>query len=212
MSQRNILENSIQLAKTLKGPAKMLWADASAVGHPTIIQNVIDPTTGAPAASWIPFGSTRGGINVVKNLDIAVRDDIDQIYGAYDQDIQARGYTVTTQLGEVLDRNQFAVAWETGQATMAQSATVGGATQMRTAMDSGSNKPRQRRLAVVFPKQSDGKVWMFAFRLASLSGGDKTVRFDRSDSVSPPLEFRAFPDIATYISSEQAYGDIFDIE
>jgi hypothetical protein len=211
MSQRNILENSINLAKTLKGPAKLLWAPATQ-GMPTIIQNVIDPTTGAPAAGWNAFGSTRGGVNVVKNLDIQVRDDLDQILGAYDQDVQARSYTVTTQLAEVLDRNQFAVAWETGSATMAQSATVGGATQMRTAMDSGSNKPIERRLAVVYPKQTDGKLWMFAFRRASLSGGDKTVRLDKSDSASPPLEFRAFPDIATFIPSEEAYGSIFDIE
>jgi hypothetical protein len=211
MSQRNILENSIQLAKTLKGPAKMLWAPATQ-GMPTIIQNIIDPTTGAPAAGWTAFGTTRGGINITKNLDIAVRDDIDQIYGAYDQDLNARSYTVTSQLGEVLDRTQMGVAWETGTATMAQSATVGGATQMRTNMDSGSNKPTERRLAVVYPKQTDGKVWAFAFRRASLTGGDKTLRFDRGDSASPPLEFRTFPEIASYIASEEAYGYIWDIE
>jgi hypothetical protein len=211
MSQRQILENSINLAKVLRGPAKLLWAGAT-VGFPTIIQNIIDPTTGAPATGWNPIGVTRGGINVVKNLDIAVRDDLDQILGAYDQDVTGRSYTVTTQLGEVADPAQLAVAWETGGATVAQSATVGGATQVRTSMDSGSNKPVERRLAVVYPRQTDGKLWAFAFRKASLTGGDKTLRFDKNDPVSPPLEFRAFPDIATTIPAEDAYGAIYNIE
>lgn len=76
MTQRNILENSIDLLKTLRGPAKLLWADSS-IGFPTLIENVINPSTGAPGASWIPFGLTRGGINVNKTLDIAVRADVD---------------------------------------------------------------------------------------------------------------------------------------
>lgn len=207
MSQRQILENSINLVNTLRGPAKLLWASPS-VAFPTVIESVISPTTGAPGASWIPFGLTRGGINVAKTLDMVVRDDVDQILGAYDQDITDRGYVITTQLAEVLDRSQAAVGWDMGTAT---TISTGGATQTMIPLDDGDNKTAERRLAVVYPKATEGKIYAFVFRRAALSGGEKVWRFDKSDPVSPPLEFRAFPELATTISSEDQYGRLFEI-
>jgi len=212
VSQRNILENSIDLFKTLRGPAKILYA-ASSVGMPTLVENVINPTTGAPAASWSTFGLTRGGINVAKNLDIAVRDDVDQILGAYDQDITDRSYAITTQIAEVMGfpNEQVAVALDM-DATMAFNvATTGGATQGMRFLDDGDNHTQERRWAVVFPKAAAGKVIVFVFRRAAVSGGEKTWRFDKNDPASPALELRAFPEIATTIAPEDAYGRLFEV-
>lgn len=207
MTQRQILENSINLLNTLRGPAKILIA-GSGLPMPTRVENVIDPTSGAPAASWTALGLTRGGINVSKNLDIAVRDDVDQILGAYDQDITDRNYMITTQLAEVFGGEQLAVA-------LAMDATptvvIGsGATQVMRLLDDGANKTPERRVAVVFPKAAAGKVLMFVFRRAAISGGEKVFRFDKNDPASPPLEFRAFPEIATTIDSNDAYGRMLE--
>jgi hypothetical protein len=212
VSQRQILENSIDLLKTVRGPAKLLWA-ASGVPMPTIIDNVINPTTGAPAASWVPFGLTRGGINIVKNLDIAVRDDVDQIFGAYDQDITDKSYQIVTQLAEIANdqTRQAAIALEMGpNATVVASAA--GATQVMRFLDDNDNKTEERRWAIIFPKSTNGKVIGFVFRRGAIAGGEKTLRFDKSDPVSPALDLRFFPEIATTIAAEDQYGRIFEIE
>lgn len=207
MSQRQILENSINLLNTLRGPAKILYGP-SGLGMPNRIEDVINPTTGAAATGWTPLGLTRGGINVTKNPEVAVRDDVDQILGAYDADITDRSYGITTQLAEVLDRTQWSVAWEMGSATVVSTT---GATQTMQLLDDGDNKMTERRWAVVFPKQADGKVLAFVFRRGQVVGGEKTLRFDKSDPASPALELRFFPEIATTIPSEDAYGRIYDI-
>lgn len=205
MTQRQILENSLDLLKTLRGPAKLLYTDVA--GFPTLIENVINPSTGAPGASWVSFGLTRGGINVNKNLDVAVRDDVDQILGAYDQDITDRSYVVSTQLAEVMnDTNQLAIALDMGAASVVGTL----ATQTFRPLDDGDNKTQERKWAVVFPKNTNGKVLAFVFRRAAISGGEKTFRFDKSDPASPPFELRAFPEIATTIAPEVAYGALFD--
>src|SRR5687768_4246126 len=111
MSQRQILENSINLLNTARGPAKLLKGP-SGLPMPANLSDIINATTGAPATGWTAFGLTRGGINVNKNLDIAVRDDVDQILGAYDQDITDRSYTISTQLAEVLDQAQMTPVWD----------------------------------------------------------------------------------------------------
>lgn len=213
MSQRQILENSIGILKTLRGPAKILYAGA-AVDMPTVINNVINPTTGAPGASWVPFGLTRGGINVNKNLDIAVRDDVDQIIGAYDQDITDRSYTISSQLAELLQdsMNQVAIAAELGPNATTVHATTSQPTQVMRFLDDGDNKTTERRWAVVFPKATNGKVLAFVFRRGAIAGGEKVFRFDKNDPASPGLEIRMFPEIATTIESEDAYGRIFEIE
>lgn len=208
MTQRQILENSIQLLNTLRGPAKILIA-GSGLPMPTRIENVIDPSSGAPAASWTALGLTRGGINVVKNLDIAVRDDVDQILGAYDQDITDRNYQVTTQLAEVLASDQQ-IAIALAMDSVATVVIGSGATQIMRLLDDGANKTPERRVAVVFPKAAAGKVLMYVFRRAAISGGEKVMRFDKNDPASPPLEFRAFPEIATTIDSNDAYGRMFE--
>lgn len=208
MTQRNILENSIQLLNTVRGPAKILIG-GSGLTMPTRIEQVIDPVTGAPAASWTAIGLTRGGINVGKNLEIAIRDDVDQILGAYDQDITDRNYVVTTQIAEVLgDQTTLAMAL-----AMSPNPTLlvgSGATQIMRSLDDGNNKTPEYRVAVVFPKAAAGKVLAFVFRRAAISGGEKIVRFDKNDPVSPPFEFRAFPEIATTIPSEDAYGRLYE--
>lgn len=212
MSQRQILENSIGLLKTLRGPAKILYAGA-AVGMPTIIENVINPTTGAPGASWIPFGLTRGGINVSKNLDIAVRDDVDQILGAFDQDITDRSYVISSQMAEIL---QDSMAQITQVAALGSATTVAATssqpTQVMRFLDDGANKTPEKRWAVVFPKATNGKVFAFVFRRGAIAGGEKVFRFDKNDPASPGLEVRMFPEIATTIDAEDAYGRIFEIE
>lgn len=212
MSQRQILENGIDLLKTLRGPAKILYA-GSGLPMPTIIENVINPTTGAPAASWTSLGLTRGGINVVKNLDIAVRDDVDQIIGSYDQDITDRSYQVVTQLAEVLQdqTRQMALTMEMGQVATVVSPTTQ-PTQVMRFLDDNDNKTEERRWAVVFPKAANGKVFAFVFRRGAVSGGEKTFRFDKNDPSSPSLDLRFFPEIATTIDAQDQYGRIFEIE
>lgn len=206
MTQRQILENSIDLLKTLRGPAKLLYADAS-IGFPTLIENVINPSTGAPGASWIAFGLTRGGVNVTKNLDITARDDVDQILGTYDQDITGRGYQITTQLAEVMnDTAQLAIAMDMAAASVM--GTV--ATQTIRGLDDGDNKTAERRWAVVYPKAANGKVFAFVFRRAAVAGGEKTFRFDKTDPSSPAFELTALPEIATSINPEFAFGAMFD--
>lgn len=207
MSQRNILENSINLLNTLRGPAKILYAPGT-LSMPLLLDQIINATSGAPATGWNALGLTRGGINVSKNLDIAVRDDVDQIIGAYDQDVTDRSYQITSQLAEVLDRAQLGIAFDMGTPTVV---STGGATQVMIPLDSGSNKTAERRIAVIYPKSVTGKALGFVFRRAAMSGGEKVFRFDKSDPASPPLEFRAFPEIATTIDPEDAYGRLYDI-
>lgn len=209
MSQRQILENSIQLMNTLRGPAKILYA-GSGVPMPTRIENILDPTTGAPAASWIPLGLTRGGINVSKNLDMAIRDDVDQILGAYDQDITDRNYQLTTQLAEVIGDSQAQLAFAWGMDAAATLIIGSGATQVMRLLDSGANKTPEHRLAIVFPKAAAGKALAFVFRRVAVSGGEKVFRFDKNDPASPALEMRAFPEIATTIDSSDAYGRLLE--
>lgn len=212
MTQRQILENSINLLKTLRGPAKILYA-GPLVAMPTVIDAVINASTGAPGASWVPFGLTRGGINVSKNLDITVRDDVDQIVGAFDQDITDRNYLVSTQLAEIL-QDQTAQAGMTaafGTATHVY-ATTSQPTQIMRFLDDGANKTPEYRWAVVFPKATNGKVFAFVFRRGAVAGGEKVFRFDKNDPASPPLEIRMFPEIATTIDSMDAYGRLFEIE
>ena len=207
MAQRNVLENSINLLKTLRGPAKILYAPAT-LAMPDLIQQVINATTGAAASGWTTFGLTRGGINVGKNLDIAVRDDVDQIIGAFDQDVTDRSYTVTSQIAEVLDNVQLGIAFDTGTPTVV---STNSATQVMIPLDSGANKTTERRIAVIYPKAEEGKVLGFVFRRAALSGGEKVFRFDKNDPASPPLEFRAFPEISTAIDPMDAYGRLYEV-
>jgi hypothetical protein len=156
VSQRQILENSIQLLNTLRGPAKLLYA-GSAVGFPTRIENMIDPTTGAPGASWLPFGLTRGGINVNKTIDTAQRDDVDQILGAYNQDVTDRSYIISTQLAEVLgDSTQLGVAMEMGAPTI----VIGsGATQVMRPLDDGDNVMTEYKLAASSRRALRARFW-----------------------------------------------------
>jgi len=206
VSQRQILENSIDLLKTLRGPAKLLWA-APSIGFPTLIENVINPSTGAAGVSWVSFGLTRGGVNVTKNLEVTVRDDVDQILGVYDQDITGRGYSITTQLAEVMnDTAQLALAMDMAAASIIGTA----ATSIMRGLDDGDNKTEERRWAIVYPKATNGKVFAFVFRRAAVSGGEKTFRFDKSDPASPAFELTAMPEIATTINPEFAFGAMFD--
>lgn len=211
MSQRQILENSIGLLKTLRGPAKILYAGPS-VDMPTLVNNIINPTTGAPGASWVPLGLTRGGINLTKNLDITVRDDVDQIIGAFDQDITDRSYTISSQLAEIVQDGfaQLQQVMALGSATTVL-ATTASPTQIMRTLDDGANKTPEQRWAVVFPKATNGKVVAFVFRRGAIAGGEKVLRFDKSDPASPGLEIRMFPEIATTIDTEDAYGRVFEI-
>jgi hypothetical protein len=132
---------------------------------------------------------------------------VDQILGAYDQDITAREYTITSQLAEVMnDTSQLAVAMDLGTASVVGTA----ATQTFRPLDDSDNKSAENRWAVVFPKSTNGKVFAFVFRRGALNGGERTFRFDKSDAASPALEIRAFPEIATTIAPELAYGALFD--
>lgn len=207
MSQRDILENSVLKDNMARGPAKILYAPFT-LPFPNRLEQIIDPTGGAPATGWSALGITRGGINVTKTQDTQVYDDADQITGAYGQGITNRTYRVTTQLAEILDRTQLGVALESGTATQVSTA---GATQVQLPLDSGANVMTPRRVAVVFPKGTTGKAMAFVFRDVEAAGGDRVFRFDKSDPISPALEFIAFPEIATTIPAEQRYGSLFDI-
>lgn len=207
MSQRNILENSISLLNQMRGPAKILYAPGT-LPMPVRAEQVIDPTGGAPATGWSSFGSTRGGINVTKRMDKQVYDDIDQIVGEYDQRTTNRGYRITTQMAEVRDRTQMGITMESGVPTVVSTT---GPTQVMVPLDAGSNQSVERRIAVVYPKDTEGTLFMFVFRRVQPAGGDRTWRFDKSDPVSPALELVAFPEIATTIPAEDAYGRSFDI-
>lgn len=207
MSQRQILENSVNLLNQLRGPAKLLYAPIT-LAMPARIEQVIDPTGGGPASGWTSLGFTRGGINVTKRKDKQVYDDLDQLIGEFDQRMTNRGYRITTQLAEVLDQAQQGIIMESGVATQVSTT---GPTQTMLPLDSGSNQAVERRFAVVFPKDTDGKVFAFVFRRVQPAGGDLTWRFDKGDPVSPALELAAFPEIATTISSDQAYGIEFNI-
>jgi hypothetical protein len=207
MAQRNILENSVNLLNQLRGPAKILYAPGT-LPMPVRVEQVIDPTGGAPATGWTSWGFTRGGINVTKRKDKQVYDDLDQLVGEFDQRMTNRGYRITTQLAEVLDRVQQGIIMEAGTPTQVSTT---GPTQVMVPLDSGSNQSVERRIAVVYPKDTEGKVYAFVFRRVQPAGGDLTWRFDKSDPVSPALELVAFPEIATTISSDQAYGLSFDI-
>lgn len=205
MPQRDVLENSINLLNTLRGPAKVLYATFN-VPMPANLEAVINATTGSPITPWVPMGLTRGGINVSKTTDVTVRADVDQILGAYDQDINDRSYTVTTQLAEVLSRSQLTAAMDLGVETVVSTA---GATQVMILLDDGDNVFTERRWAVVYPKGTAGKLYAFVFRRGQLGGGEQVFRFDKTDPVSPALEIRMFPEIATSIPSADAYGRIY---
>lgn len=207
MAQRNILENSVNLLNQMRGPAVILYAPGT-LPMPTRLEQIIDPTGGAPATGWSKLGFTRGGINVTKRKDKQVYDDLDQLIGEYDQRMTNRGYRVTTQMAEVYDRTQIGLALEQGTPTIVSTT---GPTQVMVPLDSGSNQSVERRLAVVYPKDTEGKAYAFVFRRTQPGGGDQTFRFDKSDPVSPALEMVAFPEIATSISSDQAYGYSLDI-
>lgn len=206
MTQRQILENSIDLLKTLRGPAKILYA-SSAQGFPTLIENVINASSGAPGTGWVSFGLTRGGVNMNKNLEQTIRDDVDQILGAYDQDITGREYTLVTQLAEVhIDTTQLAMALDMGAPSVVGTA----ATQTYRPLDDSDNKAAEWRWAVVYPKAVNGKVFAFVFRRGAIAGGEKAFRFDKSDPASPALEIRMLPEVATTIAPEVAFGAVFD--
>lgn len=207
MAQRDVLENSVNLLNQMRGPAKILYA-AGTLPMPTRIEQIIDPTGGAPASGWSSLGFTRGGINVTKTKDKQVLNDLDQLVGDYDQRMTNRSYRITTQLAEVYDRTQLGIALEAGTPTQVSTT---GPTQVMVPLDAGSNQSVERRVAVVYPKDTVGKAYAFVFRRAQPGGGDQTFRFDKSDPVSPALELVAFPEIATTIPSELAYGQSFDI-
>ena len=204
MAQRDVLENSINLLNTLRGPAKIFYATQNAA-MPSNLEQAINATTGAPVAPWVAFGLTRGGINVSKTLDVTVRDDVDQIIGAYGQDITDRYYTLTTQLAEVLSRTQLKESLDLGVETVVV-ATTSLPTQIMVPLDDGDNVFTDRRWMVVYPKGTTGKLYAFVFRRGQVSGGERTMRFDKTDPVSPALEIRMFPEIATTIPAADAYG------
>lgn len=210
MAQRDVLENSINLLNTLRGPAKIFYATSNAA-MPSFLGQAINATTGQPTTPWVAFGLTRGGINVSKTLDVTVRDDVDQIIGAYGQDITDRYYTLTTQLAEVLSRPQLTEALDLGVETVIV-ATTGLPTQVMQPLDDGDNSFNDRRWMIVYPKATTGKLYAFVFRRGQVSGGERTIRFDKTDPVSPALEIRMFPEIATTIAADDAYGRIYQMD
>jgi len=179
---------------------------------PSNILQFLDPTTGAPATPWRAFGFTRGGINWAVGIETSQRDDIDQILGAYDQDVTDTNFTVSTQLAEVLDRTQLAMAFKFSLTPTFVMATSSQPTQVMVPLSDGTSKFLPWRVAVVYPRDTTGKVIAFVLRNAQLSGGDKVMRFDKADSASPGLEIRGYPEIATTITADQAYGNYFAID
>lgn len=209
MAQRDILQNSIDLMKTLRGPAKILYATKT-VSFPTMVNNILSATTGAPTGAWRSFGITRGGINVSKNMEAAQRDDADQIIGAFDQDLTDINFVISSQMAEVFDISQLRMAFKLGaQTVLATSAAVD---EVEVELDDGNLKMPEYRLAVVYPKAEDGKLMLFCFRRAQLTGGEKVIRFDKSDPASPPLEFRVYPEISTALPAARAYGVMLDLQ
>lgn len=206
MSQDDVLINGLNLPMQMAGPAKLLYAPGT-LPMPVRVEQVIDPTTGAPASGWTAFGITRGGINVGIRSDKQVYDDIDQIIGEWGQRTTNRGVRITTQLGEVLDPVQTQVALEMGAAT--QVSTTGPTQIMQPLHDDA--EPPARRFAVVKPHKTPGRVHVTVLRKVEPAGADKTWRYDKSDKVSPAIELIAFPEISTTIPAGQKYGYRFDI-
>jgi hypothetical protein len=210
MGQDDVLINSLNLANQLAGPAKLLYAPGT-LPVPVRVEQIIDPTTGAPASGWTAFGITRGGINAGLRTDKQVFDDIDQIIGEYGQRTTNKSVRVTTQIGEVLDPVQTEVALEMGSPTTIGMNPTLGATQVMQPLHNAANDSPARRLAIVYPKKTVGKVWALFLRKAEPAGADRTWRFDKTDKVSPPVEFIGFPEISTTIPADQKYGYTFDI-
>jgi hypothetical protein len=209
MGQEDVLMNSLDLPAQMAGPAKLLYAPGT-LPMPVRAEEVIDPTTGAPASGWTAFGITRGGINVGVRSDKQVFDDIDQIIGEWGQRTTNRGVRITTQLGEVLNTTQTQVALEMGSPTVVVATTVNaGGTQVLQPLHADSEPPR-RRFAIVKPHKTPGRVFVRVLRQVEPAGADKTWRFDKSDKVSPPIELIAFPEIATTIPAGMKYG--YDID
>lgn len=208
MAQLDILQNSAQILNALRGPAKILYATINAT-FPARTHDVINATSGAPVAPWKPFGFTRGGINWSANIETSQRDDIDQITGAYGQDVTDYNFSVQTQLAEVLDLEQLRMAFKMGAPTLV--AATGSPTQVMVPLNDGSYQFPPYRFAVVYPKSEVGKVLMYVLRNAQLTGGEKIMRFDKNDPASPALEIRGYPELATTIPSDLAYGALFDI-
>lgn len=102
--------------------------------------------------------------------------------------------------------SQLAIAMDMGTASVVGTL----ATQVFRPLDDSDNKTAERRWAVVFPKATNGKVLAFVFRRAAVAGGEKAFRLDKNDPASPPFELRAFPEIATSIAPELAFGALFD--
>jgi hypothetical protein len=203
MAQREVLEHALDLFDQVQGPAKIFYAPAT-LPMPQNISQVFSATTGAPATGWTALGATRGGINVTEREDVQVDSDIDQIVGEYAQRITNRGITISTQLAQVLDTVQANLVFNEGTPTVV--GATGGITQTMVPLDAGANVYPRRRMAVAWPAGEAGRALVIVLRQVEPAGGDKTWRFDRTDKVSPQAEFRAFPELATDIPSEVAYG------
>lgn len=208
MAQDDLLINSLNLLNQMAGPAKLLYS-AATLPAPKRLEEIIDPTSGAPASGWTAFGITRGGINAVLRTDKQVYDDVDQIIGEYGQRTTNKGVRVSTQIGEVLDPASNAVAFEMGSPTQVSTT---GPTQVLQGLTSAQNDAIRRHLAVVYPKKTPGRAFAFFFRQVEPAGAEHTWRFDKSDKVSPAAEFIAFPEIATTIPGELKYGYSLDIQ
>lgn len=205
MGQEDVLINSLTLPNQMAGPAKLLYAPGT-LPMPVRAEEVIDPTTGAPATGWTAFGITRGGINVGVRADKQVYDDIDQIAGEWGQRTTNRGVRVTTQIGEVLDTTQNQVALEMGTPTVIMATGVNaGGTQVLQPLHADA-EPQRRRLAIVKPHKTPGRVHITVLRNVEPAGADRTWRYDKTDKVSPAAEWIAFPEISTTIPAGMKYG------
>lgn len=209
MAQLDVLRNSTQILNALRGPAKILYATFSAPMPSNILQ-FLDPTLGVPASPWKAFGLTRGGINWSANIEASQRDDIDQILGAYDQDVTDYNFSVSTQLAEVFDTVQLAMAFKMGVPTYVM-ATSSQPTQVMVPLTDGTTKFPPYRFAIVYPKSTTGKVTAYVLRNGQLTGGEKIIRFDKNDSASPALELRGYPELSTTITADDSYGRLYDI-
>jgi hypothetical protein len=209
MAQLDVLRNSAQILNTLRGPAKILYATFNAPMPSNILQ-FLDPTLGVPASPWKAFGFTRGGVNWSVNIEASQRDDIDQITGAYDQDVTDYNFQISSQLAEVFDTVQLGMAFKMGVPTYVM-ATTSQPTQVMTPLNDGTLKFPPFRFAVVYPKDTTGKVMAYVLRNGQLTGGEKVIRFDKNDSASPALEIRGYPELSTAIPAADAYGRLYDI-